>query len=137
MLVTLLRYSGNNSLALAAIPEYIGNELSTIAFGRSWLMIAPFIGALGAFLAGSVTVSNMMLATAQVEAGIHQGLLPELVLALQSLGAGLGNMFALHNVIAATTMIKAQIPFWKILLFNALIASVLLIITGLTAILLW
>lgn len=137
MLVTLLRYSGNNALGISGIPQFLGESLSRFPLGSAWLIAAPFIGALGAFLAGSVTVSNMMLATVQVEAGVAQGLQPELVLALQSLGAGLGNMFALHNVIAGLSVVKSPGSLWQILIFNALVAFCLLLLAGVSAWILW
>jgi lactate permease len=137
MLVTLLRYSGTNNADLAAIPQYLGNALSQYSIGSGWLLAAPFVGAFGAFLAGSVTVSNMMLSQVQVNAGISQGLRPELVLSLQSLGAGLGNMVALHNIIAGLTVVKAPGSLSKILIINALIATLLLSLTGIAALLLW
>ncbi len=137
MFVTLLRYSGTNNAGLAAMPQFLGNALSQFSIGSGWLFIAPFVGAFGAFLAGSVTVSNMMLAVVQVNAGLSQSVRPELVLSLQSLGAGLGNMMALHNIIAGLAVVKAQESFSKILIFNTLIATALLLLTGTAAWLLW
>lgn len=137
MFVTLLRYSGLNQAGLAAIPQYAGDALAGLSIGKGWLVIAPFLGAFGAFLAGSVTVSNMMLSAVQVNAAASQALKPELVLALQSIGAGLGNMLALHNIIAALTVVKTPNTLTKILSFNTLIASVLLLLTGTVALMLW
>lgn len=137
MLITLLRYSGNNTSLLPSIPAYIGTWMSQFSIGQAWILVAPIIGAMGAFLAGSVTVSNMMLATIQVEAGAQQGVQPELILALQSLGAGLGNMFALHNVIAGLSVVKSMKSLRQIISFNALVSLFLLLFTGLAALVIW
>jgi lactate permease len=61
---------------------------------------APFIGALGSFIAGSATVSNLLFAGILADLSHNLGLDISLVLALQLVGAGIGNMIALQNLTA-------------------------------------
>jgi lactate permease len=61
---------------------------------------AVFIGAFGSFLAGSATVSNLLFAQIQVQAAQQLGFAVAWILALQLVGAGIGNMIALPNLLA-------------------------------------
>ena len=68
-------------------------------------MFAPTIGAVGAFLAGSNTVSNLMLSQFQFETANLLQLSGALMVAAQSVGAAAGNMVAIHNVVAASATV--------------------------------
>ena len=61
--------------------------------------------ALGAFIAGSNTVSNLMLSQFQFNTAGLLGLSGALMVALQSVGAAAGNMIAIHNVVAASATV--------------------------------
>ena len=74
-------------------------------FGRIYPLFAPTIGAIGAFIAGSNTVSNLMLSQFQFETAKILGLSGALMVALQSVGAAAGNMIAIHNVVAASATV--------------------------------
>ena len=63
------------------------------------------IGALGAFIAGSNTVSNMMFTTFQHGVATRLHLSSPLIVALQAVGAAAGNMIAIHNVVAASATV--------------------------------
>lgn len=69
-------------------------------FRFAFLFAIPFIGAFGAFIAGSATVSNLLFASVLLKVGEHLGIAPVLVLSLQLLGAGAGNMISLQNIAA-------------------------------------
>lgn len=79
--------------------------------GSVWPLFAPAIGALGAFIAGSNTVSNLMFG--QFQAGVAERLQDNLgvpvpvvtIVALQAVGAAAGNMIAIHNVVAASATV--------------------------------
>jgi lactate permease len=73
--------------------------------GVVWPAVAGAAGALGAFIAGSNTVSNMMLV--QFQYGIAQKLAVSglLMVALQAVGAAAGNMIAIHNIVAASASV--------------------------------
>ncbi|GAA1756660.1 L-lactate permease [Streptomonospora arabica] len=75
------------------------------AAGGSWPILAPWIGALGAFVAGSNTVSNLMFSLFQFSTGEHIGVAPETVVAGQAVGGAAGNMITVHNVVAASAVV--------------------------------
>lgn len=71
------------------------------AVGAAWPIAGPFIGALGSFVSGSATVSNVMFAAFQHDAALQLGLSGVLMLGLQNTGAAVGNMIAVFNIVAA------------------------------------
>ena len=73
--------------------------------GGIYPLLAPSVGALGAFIAGSNTVSNLMLSQFQFNTAGLLGLSGALMVALQSVGAAAGNMIAIHNVVAASATV--------------------------------
>jgi lactate permease len=73
--------------------------------GTVWPMFAGAIGALGAFIAGSNTVSNMMFSSFQNGVAEQLAISGAMVVALQTVGAAAGNMIAIHNVVAASATV--------------------------------
>jgi lactate permease len=73
--------------------------------GSVWPAFAGVIGAMGAFIAGSNTVSNMMFSTFQHGVAERLGISSPLIVALQAVGAAAGNMVAIHNVVAASATV--------------------------------
>ena len=59
------------------------------------------VGAIGSFVAGSVTVSNLMFALFQFGVAVQIGISTAIVLALQCVGASAGNIICVSNVVAA------------------------------------
>lgn len=96
--------SGVNAGGYASMPLAMAQWVAANV-GHVWPFFAPFIGALGAFIAGSNTVSNLMFSLFQN--GVAQNLLipGSLVVALQAVGAAAGNMFCIHNVVAASATV--------------------------------
>ncbi|MCB0155027.1 MAG: L-lactate permease, partial [Anaerolineae bacterium] len=96
--------SGVNELGLSSMPVAMA-EWVAANVGGVWPLFAPTIGALGAFIAGSNTVSNLMFSLFQQ--GVAEKLLISgaLVVALQAVGAAAGNMIAIHNVVAASATV--------------------------------
>ena len=72
--------------------------------GTAWPIFSPFIGGLGAFVAGSNTVSNMMFSLFQFGVGQRIGADPVWMVALQAVGGAAGNMICVHNVVAASAV---------------------------------
>ena len=76
--------------------------------GSLWPIVAPTVGALGAFIAGSNTFSNMMFSLFQFGAAgnigldVHQA---GTVVALQAVGGAAGNMICVHNIVAASATV--------------------------------
>jgi lactate permease len=103
-MVRLFINSGVNMSVLPSMPV-AGAELFARIFGDAFPLISPTIGALGAFIAGSNTVSNMMFSQFQYEAAMTLNIAPALIVATQAVGAAAGNMIAIHNVVAASATV--------------------------------
>jgi lactate permease len=73
--------------------------------GGIYPLLAPSVGALGAFLAGSNTVSNMMFSQFQFGVAQSLGISGAMIVAIQAVGAAAGNMVAIHNVVAASATV--------------------------------
>ena len=93
-----------NDLGLQSMPIAMVDWVS-MNVGAIWPFFAPFIGALGAFIAGSNTVSNLMFTLFQHGVATALGISAAMVVALQAVGAAAGNMIAIHNVVAASATV--------------------------------
>jgi lactate permease len=76
--------------------------------GRVWPLLAPAVGALGAFITGSTTASNILLTDLQVAAAGELGLPLLVMVAAQGFGAAVGNCVALHNIITGAATVGLQ-----------------------------
>jgi len=76
--------------------------------GRAWPLLAPSVGALGAFITGSTTASNILLTDLQVAAAGELGLPLLVMVAAQGFGAAVGNSVALHNIITGAATVGLQ-----------------------------
>ena len=103
-MVRVMINSGVNANGLDSMPVLVAEWVST-QVGAVYPVFAPTIGALGAFLAGSNTVSNLMLSQFQFSVAQGLGLSSALMVAGQSVGAAAGNMIAIHNVVAASATV--------------------------------
>ncbi|MDO4441026.1 MAG: L-lactate permease [Moraxella sp.] len=92
---------------ILAMPKVLAAGAADV-FAGMWPIISPWIGALGAFIAGSNTVSNMMFAhfqwstAAQIDLNAIDA---AKVVALQAVGGAAGNMISVHNVVAACAVV--------------------------------
>ena len=103
-MVRILINSGVNSAELASMPITMARFVAD-SVGSIYPLFAPSIGALGAFIAGSNTVSNMMLSQFQFGVATNLGISSALIVAGQAIGAAAGNMIAIHNVVAASATV--------------------------------
>lgn len=105
-LVRILINSGPefNTTGLSSMPITLAEGASALA-GTSWPVLAPWIGALGAFVAGSNTVSNLTFSLFQFATAENIGANPETVVATQAVGGAAGNMITVHNVVAASATV--------------------------------
>ena len=104
-MVRIFLNSAENSASLSSMPI----ELATLAaetFSGAWPLFAPLVGALGSFIAGSATFSNMMFAGLQQSTAVELGLNEQVMLALQMIGANAGNMICVVNVVAAASVVN-------------------------------
>lgn len=83
-----------------AMAEWVAGNV-----GAVWPFFAPMTGALGAFIAGSNTVSNLMFSAFQFGVAERLAMSTVMIVALQAVGAAAGNMVAIHNVVAASATV--------------------------------
>jgi len=139
-MVRILINSGVNGAELASMPILMARWVAD-SVGGIYPLLAPSIGALGAFIAGSNTVSNMMFSQFQFGVASSLGISSALIVAVQAVGAAAGNMVAIHNVVAASatvgllgregsTLRKTIWPTLYYLLFTGIIAMVAIYVLG-------
>ncbi|MGY3727700.1 MULTISPECIES: L-lactate permease [Cobetia] len=103
-MVRILINSGVNEADLVSMPVAMAQFIAD-SMGDIYPLFAPSVGALGAFIAGSNTVSNLMLADFQFNVAGALGISSAMMVALQAVGAAAGNMIAIHNVVAASATV--------------------------------
>ncbi len=89
---------------LASMPLTLAEGAAT-AVGSAWPLVAPVVGALGAFAAGSNTISNIMFSQFQFATAEGIGVATVPVVAAQAVGGAAGNMLTVHNVVAAAATV--------------------------------
>ncbi|MGM0843397.1 MAG: L-lactate permease [Bacillota bacterium] len=104
-MVRIFINSGVNMAELNSMPMELAATVSDL-IGGNWPLAAPVIGALGTFISGSATFSNMMFSLFQFSVGDSIGADTSVVLALQVLGANSGNMICVLNVVAAASVVN-------------------------------
>ncbi len=115
---------------LASMPIVMAQWVSEHV-GQIWPLFAPTIGALGAFIAGSNTVSNLMFVLFQFGVAQDLGISMAMVVALQAVGAAAGNMVAIHNVVAASATVGLLGQEGRTLRLTALPTLYYLLVVGL------
>lgn len=99
--------SPDAAVQILAMPKVLAAGAADL-FAGAWPLVSPWIGALGAFIAGSNTVSNMMFAHFQWSTASQiglDGMAASKVVALQAVGGAAGNMISVHNVVAACAVV--------------------------------
>ncbi|WP_264983258.1 L-lactate permease [Pseudodesulfovibrio portus] len=128
--------SGTNASGLASMPLELANGVAGMV-GEIWTGFAAVIGAMGAFIAGSNTVSNMMFSLFQFGVASQIDVPQSIIVALQAVGGAAGNMITVHNVVAAAAVVglmdregeiirKTLIPLTYYLIMAAIIGTVLI-----------
>ena len=141
-MVRILINSGVNGAELASMPIVMARYVAD-SVGGIYPLLAPVVGALGAFLAGSNTVSNMMFSQFQFGVAQSLGISGAMVVATQAVGAAAGNMVAIHNVVAASatvgllgreghTLRKTVWPTLYYVLFTGVIGLIAIYVLGVT-----
>jgi len=98
-MVRVMMQSGAGT-ELDSMPLVMAEGITGI-FRGAWPLVDPFVGALGSFMAGSNTVSNMLFSIFQYSIAEQLGISRIIVVALTNIGGAIGNMICVHNVIAA------------------------------------
>ncbi|NYS59963.1 L-lactate permease [Vreelandella salicampi] len=141
-MVRILINSGVNGSDLVSMPVAMARFVAD-GVGGVYPFFAPMVGALGAFIAGSNTVSNLMLSDFQFNVANQLGVSTAFMVALQAVGAAAGNMIAIHNVVAAsatvgllgregTTIRKTILPTIYYLVATGLIALIGFYVIGIS-----
>ncbi|MBE0457270.1 MAG: L-lactate permease [Pseudoalteromonas sp.] len=139
-MVRIFINSGTNLSDVVSMPV-ASAELFAGILGNAYPLISSTIGALGAFIAGSNTISNMMFSQFQYEAAMNLSISPSTIIASQAVGAAAGNMIAIHNVVAASatvgllgmegsTLRRTILPTIYYVLFSGIITMAVIYIFG-------
>ncbi|TVS00593.1 MAG: L-lactate permease [Rhodospirillales bacterium] len=96
----LLVMSEVNHANLPSMPQVLAGGFASF-LGEGFVVFSAFLGALGSFMTGSATVSNLLFAGLQVDVAQALERSTASLLALQLAGAGIGAMISLHNVAMA------------------------------------
>lgn len=103
-MVRILINSGVNAADLPSMPRAMAQLVSN-GVGVVYPMFASTVGALGAFIAGSNTLSNLMLSDFQFNTAQLLGVSTAMLVSAQAVGAAAGNMIAIHNIVAASATV--------------------------------
>lgn len=120
--------SSGGAAGYEQMPLELAEGVANLA-GSAWPFFSTFIGGLGAFVAGSNTVSNMMFSLFQFGVGERIMADPTWIVALQAVGGASGNIICVHNVVAASAVAgligkegavirKTLLPFFYYALFT-------------------
>jgi lactate permease len=91
--------SGNNLSQMGSMVSIIAKAVA-MGTGQIYPVLSPFVGVLGAYMAGSNTVSNIMMVGFQYEMATLLNISKTIIVALQDVGGAAGNMICVHNVVA-------------------------------------
>ena len=127
--------SQTNTADLLGMMEALSRALAMGA-GGLLLMVSPWVGAIGSFMTGSNTSSNILFSVLQYDAAQTIGLSRTIVVSLQNVGGGLGNMVSVLNVAAICGVVgitgregdllrKAVVPMALFALFAGLFGMLL------------
>lgn len=100
-MVEIMKNSGHN---ISGIPSAI-NIIARAIESNLLPFFAPFAGAFGALLTGSVTASNIMFGTLFNTTALSIGFNQSIILALLVVGGGIGNMVALADILTAEAVL--------------------------------
>ncbi len=119
-MVYIYRNTGMNAALTDKSMLYVMAEALANIFKGAYIIIAPIIGVLGAFMSGSNTVSNTLFAGLQFQTAQLVKMSPVLIVALQNIGGAAGNMICVNNVVAACATTGTMGNEGKIIRTNAL-----------------
>jgi len=97
------------------------------------LVLAPIAGAIGSFVTGSATVSNLLFAPLLAQSSLILAANTSLVLGLQLVGAGAGNMISLQNLAAVQAtvgLVNQERPLLKLLWWPCVLTIAVGILVG-------
>lgn len=123
-------------VALAAVMEYAGmirtlaEGLAAVA-GHGFAVASPWIGALGAFVTGSNTSSNLIFSALQMRTAGLLGLPAPQLLALQNVGGALGSVVSPTKVIVGVSTVGLTGQEGRVMRPLAIVLGVILLLVSL------
>lgn len=100
-MVNIFRYTNVSSDVMdGSMLLIMARGLAALA-GKAYVIVAPLIGVLGAFMSGSNTVSNTLFSSLQFETATILAMPQVFIVALQNNGGAIGNMVCVNNVVSA------------------------------------
>jgi lactate permease len=103
-MVQVFLNSEQGAAGLDSMPTVLAEGVASFA-GQAWPAFSAMIGGLGAFVAGSNTISNMTFSYFQFGVAERIGANPIWVVALQAVGGAAGNVICVHNVVSACAVV--------------------------------
>ncbi|MEM9586134.1 MAG: L-lactate permease [Planctomycetota bacterium] len=126
--------SGSGGAGLDAMPTVLARGVSDTV-GTAWPAFAPLIGGIGAFVAGSNTISNMTFSLFQFQVASTVGADPIWIVALQAVGGAAGNVICVHNVVSACAVVGLVGREGEVIRITALVFLYYVIVAGLVGML--
>lgn len=97
-MVRIMIQTGLNPNGYLSMPVAMAQSVSQL-FQGAWPFVDSLVGALGAFIAGSNTVSNMLFSLFQYSIADHLGISHIIIVSLQNVGGALGNLINVQKVV--------------------------------------
>lgn len=91
----------------AGMTNLLADGLARVA-GPAFPLVAPFIGAMGAFMTGSNTNSNVVFGGLQNQVAALIGVSPLIILAAQTTGGAIGSAFAPAKIIVGCSTVEGK-----------------------------
>ena len=115
-LVEVMKYKNADGVSMMV---QMANALANLG-DSLYVIIAPFIGVLGAFVSGSATVSMTLFVNLQFDTATALDLPAVLIVSMQCVGAAIGNMVCINNAVAASATIGTTGREGKLIKMNAI-----------------
>jgi lactate permease len=103
-MVQIMIITGTNDNHFMSMPISMAQYMADV-FRGAWPLVDAFVGALGAFMSGSNTVSNMLFSLLQYSVADNLGISHTIIVALQNVGGSLGNMINIQKIITACAVV--------------------------------
>ncbi len=107
IMVQIFSNSAMNTAGFDSMPVFLAKELGVI-LNPVWVFVAPLLGELGSFIAGSATVSALTFSPIQLQIATDYGMNAPLILSLGVMGGAAGNMICVHNVVSVAAVVKSE-----------------------------
>lgn len=128
-MVQIFINSQGGAAGFDSMPVVLAGSVANLA-GSAWPLFSPLVGGLGAFIAGSNTISNMMFSQFQFEVAQQISIDPTWGVALQAVGGAAGNTICVHNVVAACAVVGLVGKEGEVIRITAFVFLYYVVLTG-------